>query len=132
MSISTKNNNENEKYLKYESPLVSRYASPEMLYNFSDFKKFSNWRKLWFNLAKCQQKLGLKITDEQLKDLEKNIENIDFEMAKREEKRLRDAFDQSGLSARALSVYRPRICDHHLSHGSGGAGSGRSRTSGNC
>ena len=50
MSISTKNNKENEKYLKYESPLVSRYASPEMLYNFSDFKKFSNWRKLWFNL----------------------------------------------------------------------------------
>jgi adenylosuccinate lyase len=89
MSISTKNIKENEKYLKYESPLVSRYASPEMLYNFSDFKKFSNWRKLWYNLAKCQQKLGLKITDEQLNDLEKNIENIDFEMAKREEKRLR-------------------------------------------
>lgn len=87
--LSTKNEKQNEKYLKYESPLVSRYASPEMLYNFSDFKKFSNWRRLWFNLAKCEKELGLNITDEQLSEMEQNIENIDFEMAKREEKRLR-------------------------------------------
>lgn len=40
---------------KYRSPLVSRYASPEMSYNFSDVKKFSTWRRLWFWLAKCQQ-----------------------------------------------------------------------------
>lgn len=86
---STKNDKQNEKYLKYESPLVSRYASPEMLYNFSDFKKFSNWRRLWFNLAKCEKKLGLNITNQQLNEMEQNIENIDFEMAKNEEKRLR-------------------------------------------
>ena len=40
---------------KYRSPLVSRYASPEMSYNFSDLKKFSSWRRLWFWLAKCQK-----------------------------------------------------------------------------
>jgi adenylosuccinate lyase len=28
-------------FLKYRTPLVSRYASPEMAYNFSDMKKFS-------------------------------------------------------------------------------------------
>ena len=37
--------------LKYRSPLVSRYASAEMAYNFSEVKKFSTWRKLWFWLA---------------------------------------------------------------------------------
>lgn len=40
---------------KYRSPLVSRYASAEMSYNFSDVKKFSTWRRLWFWLAKCQK-----------------------------------------------------------------------------
>ncbi len=77
------------KYLKYESPLVSRYASNEMLYNFSDFKKFSQWRFLWLNLAKAEQQLGLDITDEQLAEMEANLENIDFEYAKQEEKRIR-------------------------------------------
>ena len=40
---------------KYRSPLVSRYASAEMSFNFSEVKKFSTWRRLWFWLAKCQQ-----------------------------------------------------------------------------
>jgi hypothetical protein len=40
---------------KYRSPLVSRYASVEMSYNFSEVKKFSTWRRLWFWLAKCQK-----------------------------------------------------------------------------
>src|SRR5689334_1683046 len=33
---------------KYRSPLVSRYASAEMSFNFSEVKKFSTWRRLWF------------------------------------------------------------------------------------
>jgi hypothetical protein len=40
---------------KYRSPLVSRYASVEMSFNFSEVKKFSTWRRLWFWLAKCQK-----------------------------------------------------------------------------
>ena len=40
---------------KYRSPLVSRYASAEMAFNFSERKKFSTWRKLWLWLAKAQQ-----------------------------------------------------------------------------
>ena len=42
-------------HLKYRSPLVSRYASPEMAYNFSEMKKFSTWRRLWSWLAKAEQ-----------------------------------------------------------------------------
>ena len=42
-------------YFKYRSPLVSRYASAEMNYNFSEVKKFSTWRHLWFWLASCQK-----------------------------------------------------------------------------
>lgn len=40
---------------KYRSPLTSRYASPEMAYNFSEDKKFSTWRKLWLYLAKAEK-----------------------------------------------------------------------------
>ncbi|CAF1364635.1 unnamed protein product [Rotaria magnacalcarata] len=74
---------------KYRSPLNSRYASAEMSYNFSEIKKFSTWRRLWFWLAKCQKQLGLDITDEQLEELERNITNIDFDIAEAEERRRR-------------------------------------------
>ena len=39
----------------YQSPLASRYTSPEMNYNFSDQKKFSTWRKLWLYLAQAEK-----------------------------------------------------------------------------
>ena len=41
--------------MMYQSQLTSRYSSKEMSYNFSDQKKFSTWRKLWFILAKAEQ-----------------------------------------------------------------------------
>lgn len=44
-----------DEFLKYRSPLVSRYASKEMAYNFSDRKKFTTWRKLWIYLAKAEK-----------------------------------------------------------------------------
>lgn len=74
---------------KYESPLVTRYCSSEMLFNFSDANKFTNWRTLWYYLAKAEKELGLRISDEQLDEMKANLANIDFEMAKREEKLLR-------------------------------------------
>ncbi|MGH0159510.1 UNVERIFIED_CONTAM: hypothetical protein FKN15_058461 [Acipenser sinensis] len=78
-----------EEFLKYRSPLVSRYASKEMAYNFSDRKKFTTWRKLWIYLAKAEKELGLPITEEQIQEMETNAELIDFKMAAEEEKRLR-------------------------------------------
>ncbi|KAL3877746.1 hypothetical protein ACJMK2_035408 [Sinanodonta woodiana] len=76
-------------YLKYKTPLTSRYASVAMSNNFGDMKKFSTWRRLWVWLAKAEKMLGLDITDEQIREMEENIQNIDFERAAEEEKRVR-------------------------------------------
>lgn len=73
----------------YNSPLNSRYASKEMSYIFSEEMKFKTWRKLWVALAEGEQELGLNITDEQIKDLRDNIENIDYELAAAREKEVR-------------------------------------------
>uniref|UniRef100_A0A672Y4A4 Adenylosuccinate lyase n=1 Tax=Sphaeramia orbicularis TaxID=375764 RepID=A0A672Y4A4_9TELE len=78
-----------DEFMKYRSPLVSRYASKEMAYNFSDRKKFTTWRKLWIYLAKAEKALGLPITDVQVQEMESHAENIDFAMAAEEERKLR-------------------------------------------
>ncbi|KAJ1531299.1 adenylosuccinase ade13 [Nowakowskiella sp. JEL0078] len=74
---------------RYQSPLTSRYASPEMAHNFSDAKKFGTWRKLWVNLAKAERQLGLDIPEEAVADMEANVDNIDYAVAAAEEKRRR-------------------------------------------
>lgn len=53
--ISTTTMEAADEFMKYRSPLVSRYASKEMAYNFSDRKKFTTWRKLWICLAKAEK-----------------------------------------------------------------------------
>jgi adenylosuccinate lyase len=74
----------------YESPLVSRNASPQMLRLFSPQYKFSLWRKLWLELARCQRELGLdRITEQALVEMEAGIDKIDFERAAEWEKRKR-------------------------------------------
>ncbi|XP_034449588.1 adenylosuccinate lyase isoform X1 [Hippoglossus hippoglossus] len=75
--------------MKYRSPLVSRYASKEMAFNFSDRKKFSTWRKLWIYLAQAEKTLGLPITDAQVQEMESHADDIDFVMAAEEERKLR-------------------------------------------
>nr|XP_033785309.1 adenylosuccinate lyase isoform X2 [Geotrypetes seraphini] len=78
-----------EEFSRYRSPLVSRYASREMAFNFSERKKFCTWRTLWLLLARAQKALGLPITDEQIQEMEMNLDNIDFKIAAEEEKKLR-------------------------------------------
>lgn len=73
----------------YESPFCTRYASKEMQFVFSADKKFTTWRKLWVALARAEMKLGLPITKEQVEQLENNIDNIDYEVAKKREKECR-------------------------------------------
>ncbi len=73
----------------YESPFCTRYASKEMQFVFSADKKFTTWRKLWVALARAEMKLGLPVTQEQVDELEANIENIDYEYAAAEEKKVR-------------------------------------------
>ena len=56
---------------KYESPLSSRYASEYMLRLFSAETRIQTWRRLWVSLAKAEQALGLPITEQQVKQLQK-------------------------------------------------------------
>lgn len=76
-------------YDRYESPLSSRYASPEMLKLFSMETRIQTWRKLWVVLAKAEMELGLPITEEQVQQLEEQVENIDFSCAAAREKEVR-------------------------------------------
>lgn len=66
---------------KYQSPLSERYASKEMQYIFSPDKKFKTWRRLWIALAEVEKELGLNITDEQIDELKKYQEDINYEVA---------------------------------------------------
>ena len=74
---------------RYQNPLCTRYASREMQHIFSDDNKFSTWRKLWVALAESERELGLPITQEQIDELRSHIYDIDYEMAAREERRVR-------------------------------------------
>ena len=74
---------------KYESPLNSRYASDEMSYLFSQEHKFRTWRRLWIALAETEKELGLNITDEQIAEMKKYQDDINYEVAEAREKEVR-------------------------------------------
>ena len=80
---------------RYQSPLSERYASNEMQYIFSPDMKFRTWRKLWIALAETEKELGLSqngvpvITDEQIDELKAHAEDINYEVAKEREKKVR-------------------------------------------
>ncbi len=65
-------------FSNYISPFSWRYGSKKMRYIFSEENKYRLWRKIWVALARSEHKAGI-ITDKELKDLEKNETNIDFE-----------------------------------------------------
>jgi len=73
----------------YESPLNTRYASDEMKEIFSPDRKFKTWRRLWIALAKSEKALGLNITDEQIAEMEKFKDDINYDVAKAREKEVR-------------------------------------------
>jgi len=73
----------------YESPLNSRYAGKEMKELFSPDTKFKTWRKLWIALAQTEKELGLNITDEQIDELIKFKDDINYDVAEEREKAVR-------------------------------------------
>ena len=73
----------------YISPFSTRYASKYMSSLFSSRTRIETWRRLWVELARAESQLGLPISAEQVKALEDNITNIDFDYAAEAEKRLR-------------------------------------------
>lgn len=76
-------------YSVYQNPLTTRYASKEMQHAFSDDKRFKLWRKLWVALAESEMELGLNVTQEQVDELKKYQDDIDYELAERFEKKVR-------------------------------------------
>lgn len=74
---------------RYQSPLSERYASKEMQYIFSPDMKFRTWRKLWIALAETEKELGLPITQEQMDELKAHAEDINYEVARKQEKKVR-------------------------------------------
>ena len=96
-------------HLEYASPLGERYASRAMRELFGPQRKFSTWRRLWLALAEAQQKLGLDISDEQLKEMADNLDDLDFEAAAEYERKFRHdvvahihAFGDAAPSARPI------------------------------
>ncbi len=56
---------------------------------FSDDKKFRTWRRLWIALAEAEQELGLDITDVQIAQLREHAEDINYDVAKAREAKVR-------------------------------------------
>jgi adenylosuccinate lyase len=71
---------------EFESPLIRRYSSKEMSFVFSPQYKFQTWRKLWIWLAESEQELGLDISDKQLSEMKNFVTDINFDVARAEEK----------------------------------------------
>ena len=112
---------------RYESPLISRYASAEMSRLWGEQRKHSTWRKLWVALAEAEAELGLPITQEQIEELRAHTDDIDFKAAREYEKKLRHdvmahvhAYGDICPSARAIihlgatSCYVPDTTDLSL------------------
>jgi adenylosuccinate lyase len=73
----------------YVNPLVERNASKEMAELFGAQKKFSTWRRLWLALAKTQKRLGLNIKQNQINEMARHLDDIDFKKAAAYEKKFR-------------------------------------------
>lgn len=76
-------------HLRYESPLVQRYASDAMCELFGPRHRILTWRQIWLRLAEAQQRAGLNISGPQIEQLKRTLESIDFANAAAHEKRLR-------------------------------------------
>ena len=51
---------------RYQSPLIQRYASPEMAEIFAPIRRARIWRELWLALAEAESELGMEISGEAL------------------------------------------------------------------
>jgi adenylosuccinate lyase len=74
---------------EYANPLISRYSGKDMSYIFSEENKFRLWRKLWIALAEGEKELGLNITSEQIEELKKFKDDINYIVAEEREKEVR-------------------------------------------
>lgn len=61
----------------YQSPLATRYATSQMLENFSDRRRALLWRDLWIALANAQRELGIPVSEAQIQALKAAREEIE-------------------------------------------------------
>lgn len=94
---------------QYQNPLISRYASQDLVRLWSPQSIHSTWRRLWVVLAEAEQELGLPISAEQIAELRAAVDKIDFARAAQFERELRHdvmahvhAYGEQCPSARAI------------------------------
>lgn len=74
---------------RWQSPLGSRYASPEMQRLWGEPHRIGLWRRLWLALAEAEQELGLPIPDAALAEMRAHLDDCDLAVAAAYEKRFR-------------------------------------------
>src|SRR4029453_15594993 len=60
-----------------------------MRWLFSPQYKFQTWRRLWVALAEAEAEAGLGITEEQIAELRSHVDEINFDVAEAQEKKVR-------------------------------------------
>jgi adenylosuccinate lyase len=73
----------------FEHPLVTRYASREMVHLWSPQTRYGTWRRIWIALAEAQHEMGLAISKTQIQALKRAADDIDFDAVARHERELR-------------------------------------------
>lgn len=76
-------------YETYRNPLCTRYASNEIKKIFSDETKFTTWRRLWIALAESEKELGINITDAQIDEMKRCMNDINYDVANKREQEVR-------------------------------------------
>jgi len=74
---------------RYSSPLAERYASDEMLRNWSAAHRHGLWRRLWLALAEAERQLGVDVPDEAIRQMRAHVDDIDFDAVAAYERRFR-------------------------------------------
>jgi adenylosuccinate lyase len=74
---------------RYSSPLAERYASDEMLRNWSAAHRYGLWRRLWLALAEAERQLGVDVPDEAIRQMRAHVDDIDFDAVATYERRFR-------------------------------------------
>jgi len=73
----------------YASPFVTRWASRAMVENWSDLKRCRTWRRLWIALAEAEKELGLDISDDQILEMVRHRDDVNFDVADALEREIR-------------------------------------------
>lgn len=74
---------------RYQTPLSTRYASPQMQALWGAQHRTGLWRRIWLTLMEAQRELGLDIPVEAIDDLRAHLDDADLAVAADYERRFR-------------------------------------------